>query len=332
MPASISVVTAKEIKDRGYQSVAQALGQEPGVYLSPVANGGISLRGFASSDILVLVDGQPVNSGWNGSVDWTMIPVENIKKIEVLRGAASSLYGGRATGGVISITTNTHEEGVHGNMTLSYGSNSTTKQVYDVSVRKDKWDIGAGYENVKLTVGGDIMWIPAYQAARKIYRNLMRVIYLLTAAAGSSLGTRRKAWTSESYHAKLTYHFNDDKSLTYSYLHTDHKYSYEHPFTLIKDASGKSIFYGSVVYPNGKGIDFAPGDFLGYVGAKEWGMHNIFMMTIKPIPCPCRIYRYQKDGYSSADGDDAWLPMTEEETYAWNGKEYSLLSEQDKRL
>lgn len=80
VPASISVVTAKEIKDRGYQSVAQALGQEPGVYLSPVANGGISLRGFASSDILVLVDGQPVNSGWNGSVDWTMIPVENIKR------------------------------------------------------------------------------------------------------------------------------------------------------------------------------------------------------------------------------------------------------------
>ena len=85
VPASISVVTAKEIKDRGYQSVAQALGQEPGVYLSPVANGGISLRGFASSDILVLVDGQPVNSGWNGSVDWTMIPVENIKKIAYLR-------------------------------------------------------------------------------------------------------------------------------------------------------------------------------------------------------------------------------------------------------
>lgn len=151
VPASISVVTTKEIKDRGYQSVAQALGQEPGVYLSPVANGGISLRGFASSDILVLVDGQPVNSGWNGSVDWTMIPVENIKKIEVLRGAASSLYGGRATGGVISITTNTHEEGVHGNM-----------------------------------------WIPAYQAARQIHRNSMRIIYLLTAAAGSSLGDAAK--------------------------------------------------------------------------------------------------------------------------------------------
>lgn len=69
VPASVSVVTAKEIKDHSYQSVAQALGQETGVYLSPVADGGISLRGFSSSDVLVLVDGQPVNSGWNGSVD-----------------------------------------------------------------------------------------------------------------------------------------------------------------------------------------------------------------------------------------------------------------------
>ena len=109
-----------------------------------------------------------------------------------------------------------------------------------------------GMKNVKLMVGGDIMWTPAYQAARQTHRNSMRVIYLLTAAQGHPWGRGEKAWTSESYHAKLTYHFNEDKSLTYSYLHTDHKYSYEHPFTLIKDASGKSIFYGSVVYPNGK--------------------------------------------------------------------------------
>lgn len=207
VPASVSVVTAKEIKDHSYQSVAQALGQETGVYLSPVADGGISLRGFSSSDVLVLVDGQPVNSGWNGSVDWTMIPVENIKKIEVLRGAASSLYGGRATGGVISITTNTHEEGVHGNVTLSYGSNSTTKQVYDVSVRKGKWDIGAGYEKRKTDgwrgyyvdsrVSGSTENIPQFDAGNLPIDGRGRVI----------LGGRgEKAWTSESYHAKLTYH------------------------------------------------------------------------------------------------------------------------------
>ena len=49
-----------------------------------------------------------------------------------------------------------------------------------------------GMKNVKLMVGGATMWTPAYQAVRKIYRNLMRVIYLLTAAAGSSLGDAAK--------------------------------------------------------------------------------------------------------------------------------------------
>ena len=105
VPASVSVVTAKEIAAHNYSSTAQALGQLPGVYLSPVGDGGISMRGFGSADILVIVDGQPINNGWNGAVDWSMIPIQNIERIEVVRGAASSLYGGRAVGGVIQIIT-----------------------------------------------------------------------------------------------------------------------------------------------------------------------------------------------------------------------------------
>ena len=65
VPASVSVVTAKDIEDHNYSSTAQALGQLPGIYLSPVADGGISMRGFGSANILVMVDGQPVNNGWN---------------------------------------------------------------------------------------------------------------------------------------------------------------------------------------------------------------------------------------------------------------------------
>ena len=136
VPASVSVVTAKDIEDHNYSSTAQALGQLPGIYLSPVADGGISMRGFGSADILVMVDGQPVNNGWNGSVDWGMIPVQNIERIEVVRGAASSLYGGRAVGGVIQITTKENkEDGLHGDVLLSTGSNSTTKQVYDAKIK-----------------------------------------------------------------------------------------------------------------------------------------------------------------------------------------------------
>ena len=149
VPASVSVVTAKDIESRNYTSVSQAMGQLPGIYLNPAAEGGISMRGFGSADILVMVDGQPVNSGWNGTVDWGLIPVESIEKIELVRGTSSSLYGGRAVGGVIQITTKNAKEGLHGKVLLSTGSYDTTKQVYDASFRKEKWSVSAGYEKRK---------------------------------------------------------------------------------------------------------------------------------------------------------------------------------------
>lgn len=108
------------------------------------------MRGFGSADILVMVDGQPVNNGWNGAVDWSMIPIQNIERIEVVRGAASSLYGGRAVGGVIQIITKkAKDEGLHGDVLLSTGSNSTTKQSYGAKYKKDKWDVEIGYEKRK---------------------------------------------------------------------------------------------------------------------------------------------------------------------------------------
>ena len=105
VPASISVVTAKDIKEKNVTTVRDAIAQMPGVYMDMAGNSGITLRGFSSTDILVLVDGQQMNSTYNSVVNFNEIPVENVERIEVLRGAASSIYGGHAVGGVINITT-----------------------------------------------------------------------------------------------------------------------------------------------------------------------------------------------------------------------------------
>ena len=64
--------------------------------MSQAAQDGLQLRGFSSSDVLVLVDGVQLNDTYEGDVNFNMIPVENIERIEVLRGAASSIYGGHA--------------------------------------------------------------------------------------------------------------------------------------------------------------------------------------------------------------------------------------------
>ena len=58
VPASISVVTAKDIKEKNVTTVRDAIAQMPGVYMDMAGNSGITLRGFSSTDILVLVDGQ----------------------------------------------------------------------------------------------------------------------------------------------------------------------------------------------------------------------------------------------------------------------------------
>lgn len=57
VPSSVSVVTAKEIEDRNVTSVQEALQYMPGVYMDQSSQGTISLRGFGSTNVLVLVDG-----------------------------------------------------------------------------------------------------------------------------------------------------------------------------------------------------------------------------------------------------------------------------------
>ncbi len=106
IPSSVSVVTAKDMENRRVDTVADALQLLPGVYKSQASAGEIQIRGFDSKNISVLVDGVPMNNSFNNKVDWEVIPVHSIERIELVRGASSSLYGGKGVAGVISIKRN----------------------------------------------------------------------------------------------------------------------------------------------------------------------------------------------------------------------------------
>jgi len=115
IPASITVVTSKDIEQQNIQTVDQALKQVPGTTVrrgkglgDTLAN--VNLRGFPSSNqtrTLALLDGQTIASGYTNSAYWAGIPVDDIDRIEVVRGPFSALYGGNAMGGVINIITKT---------------------------------------------------------------------------------------------------------------------------------------------------------------------------------------------------------------------------------
>lgn len=143
VPANVQVITEKDIKLRNVQTASDAVAMATGVSASNSVEGTVNLRGYNSKNILVLVDGQQMNTAWDGDVDWNMIPVENIRKIEVVSGGQSALYGGRAVGGVINIMTKSEKrDGVHGSAVVSYGSHGTVKQAYAVHGKKDKLSWG----------------------------------------------------------------------------------------------------------------------------------------------------------------------------------------------
>lgn len=113
-PASVSIVTADQIKKYGYRTLAAILGSLPGFLTTyDRAYNHIGVRGFAppgdyNMRLLVLVDGHRINDNLE---DYSAIgrdfilDVDNIERVEVVRGPASSLYGSSAFFGVVSVVT-----------------------------------------------------------------------------------------------------------------------------------------------------------------------------------------------------------------------------------
>ncbi len=88
-------------------TVADALTDMSGLFLSIGGKGesNIRLRGFDKQHTRILIDGRPVTSGYFGNIDLHLLPISNIKQVDVIKGAASPLYGFNTMGGVINIIT-----------------------------------------------------------------------------------------------------------------------------------------------------------------------------------------------------------------------------------
>lgn len=109
LPTNTTVISSDEIKESGAQNVAEVLEEKSTVNVNKSATRGslhqLSLRGFSSTRVLVLIDGRPVRNLFTGTIDLSQIPTDFIERIEVVRGPASALYGQNATGGVVNLIT-----------------------------------------------------------------------------------------------------------------------------------------------------------------------------------------------------------------------------------
>lgn len=155
--ADVSVVTAKEIEEKHYDDVSEAVKHVPGVTIS--SKGASSQVGMSSQiyingskNVVILVDGMRRNTNGNSLATadiGDMVNMDSIDHIEVLKGSASTLYGSDAQGGVINIITKkAKNDGVRTTLRTSFGNESREKYSLHNEGREENvfWNVDAGKE------------------------------------------------------------------------------------------------------------------------------------------------------------------------------------------
>ncbi len=151
--ASVTVISRKEIESRQILSLQDLFQGEAGIEISN--NGGLGkassvfIRGANADQVLVMVDGVRMGSATLGTTLFQYLPVDQIERVEIVRGPLSSLYGSEAMGGVIQIFTKPpQKDGVTIRADAAAGSHSTSKIGASVDVSSGPFYYGLSASNL----------------------------------------------------------------------------------------------------------------------------------------------------------------------------------------
>ena len=269
-PASVKVYTKEELAATGAGSVIEALKYTEGMSYYSLGPGGQSYGGMTSklvmrgveSGTLVLVNGIPVNL--NGKYNLEDIPVSQVEKVEIVKGAGAVLYGSEAFGGVINIITKETRE----NSAAIAGGNFGV-QDHSMSIQAGKVGFSFNYQKM-----GETDQISSPSTDSK-----------MPAIAGSvNLYTALGASEKKSF--SWNYKFNDNLTLTHMYTNND--------YSFLRSEAGTNTLFKTSAYDDTKNfvqLDYTKGSWksklflnnqdLNYNGVEmprrnkpEWGKTN----------------------------------------------------------
>ncbi|NNM64835.1 MAG: TonB-dependent receptor [Burkholderiales bacterium] len=146
---SVSVITHEQIEESGAQNLTTLLQQAAGVQVTsnggPGQSGNLYVRGFGGTDVLVLLDGVPINAqDTTGTAYLNNFTSGQIQRIEIIRGNVSAIYGSGAIGGVVLITTRKGEKGPQASVSITAGSRNTATVSANASGEVGKTQLQAG--------------------------------------------------------------------------------------------------------------------------------------------------------------------------------------------
>lgn len=136
----MSVIDGKQIQLSGLTRLNEILSEQTGLTLVQNQAGvtGIQVQGFDPAYTMILIDGEPLLGRTAGTIELSRISLRNVKKIEILKGGGSCLYGSEAMSGVLNIITYPPSEQLQLSAFSRFGSNTTTDIGGDASSKTGK--------------------------------------------------------------------------------------------------------------------------------------------------------------------------------------------------
>lgn len=138
LPIPVKVISGAQIRRMGSLRLSDVLSEQTGIALINDHGVGLQMQGFSAEYTLILLNGEPLIGRTAGTFDLSRVAVGNIKKIEIVKGPSSSLYGSEALAGVVNIITETPREKLSGNLRTRYGNYNTLGVSADVSANVGK--------------------------------------------------------------------------------------------------------------------------------------------------------------------------------------------------
>jgi outer membrane receptor for ferrienterochelin and colicins len=157
LPLPAQIVSKKDIKQSNSLRLSDILNEQTGLITVPDFGGGegIQIQGLDSQYTLILIDGVPLVGRSAGTLDLSRITVGNVRQIEIVKGASSSLYGSEALGGVINIITEKPKTGFEGHINYRLGAFNTNDASTTINYKKDKLGV-TGFLNRFSSDGYDL--------------------------------------------------------------------------------------------------------------------------------------------------------------------------------
>ena len=140
-PVITNLITRAEIEATGAENVGEVLEHTAGIVIHRDGHGdGVQLQGLGSEYVLILVDGEPQVGRIAGKLDMARLAVENVERIEIVKGATASLFGNAALGGVINIITRKATSPFSVQVSQTFEQNSTLDSRGTLELQRDKFN------------------------------------------------------------------------------------------------------------------------------------------------------------------------------------------------